>query len=690
MRKKSKLIALSSIVFASSIGLVSIANFGTINLLRTLAEGEKYVLVLDNTNVPTATGEDGTLVLDQGNFVLNYEKASPSATGHVALATGGSITKSIISRGLKSVQATFTGNLQIEVGYEEDYQTQEVVQIVNLTSGTSSAVEGNYWKITALEDTDIESLVLTYNCDVPVTYTGTLDSTAVGIQAVNQYSDIHEYNNKIYYSLDCTYDPTKGRVTAEDIVVYGDLAFETFSCCYLQTTSATTFTAYFEVSSIHDKVIADSKSIATTGEKVVYLHLRVNGTNIGNISAKGALYPKTYTLDNNKSITCGLRDLAYEGKSAGSTLAWLIYSNDNIYDFNPNKAANPNYKENEFNAFANMNGGSISKTNIPYSQEQNYWRYGDTQNSTFTTRLVASKATTATFYLNTSGRANKVLSTVENTEDNPYINTFTVNGSSEGVTLNAELNHTFGTKINDPAGLSAWFNFQRIEIATIQLKEGLNEITFGISNTTTNNLNMAGIVLKLADNDAKLNFYQVFNINNSPSAITNTTSNVPFAEHDPLLPANGGKIEGSPTFGAWNFSNEGGKGYRYGELVGYDLTMVLNAKAATTIDLSVIITGGATRYFCASNNGWTTENNNKMHIGYMKVNGDESKVTLSDEVSTLNNWFTPVVAPIGTLQLDAGVNVITFSFAGVAGNTSTKLNFRGIEILSKEAITLGA
>ena len=73
----------------------------------------------------------------------------------------------------------------------------------------------------------------------------------------------------------------------------------------------------------------------------------------------------------------------------------------------------------------------------------------------------------------------------------------------------------------------------------------------------------------------------------------------------------------------------------------------------------------------------------------MKVNGDESKVTLSDKVSTLNNWFTPVVAPVGTLQLDAGVNVITFSFAGVAGNTSTKLNFRGIEILSKEAITLG-
>jgi hypothetical protein len=693
MRQNSKLIVLST-VFASVIGLASIASSATIDLLHPYAEGEEYVLTLDNTEVPTITEEDGTLVLDEEHLILNYDKASTSVAGHVALATGGSITKTTASYGLKSVQATFTGNLQIEVGYEEDYETQEVVQIVNLTSGVASEVEGNYWKITALEDSDIESLVLTYNCETPVTYTGTLDSTAVGIQAVNQYSDIHEYDGKIYFSLDCTYDPTKGRVTAEDIVIYGDLAFETFPCCYLQTTSETTFTAYFEVSSIHDKAIAGSKSIDTTGEKVIYLHLRINGTNLGNISAKGALYPKTYTLDNNKSITCGLRDLAYEGKTTGTPLAWLVYSNDNIYDFNPNKAKNPEYKENEFNAFANMNGGSISKASVKYAQEQNNWRYGDTQNSTFTTRLVANKDTTATFYLNTSGREKKVLSTVENTDDNPYINTFTVNGSTEGVTLNAELNHTFAGKLNDPVNSvfsnPAWYNFQRIEIATIQLKEGLNEITFGISNTTSNNLNMAGIVLKLADNDAKLNFYQVFDINNSPSVLTNTNSTVPFAEHDPLLPAYGGKIEGSPTFNNWNFQNESGKGYRYGELVGYDITMVLTAKAATTIELSAIVTGGATRYFCPSNNGWTTENSNRMHIGYMKVNGDETKVTLSDKVTTLNNWFAPFTAPIGTLQLDAGVNVITFTFTGNKGNNSTKLNFRGIEILSKELITLGA
>ena len=115
------------------------------------------VFVLDSSNKPTIT--DGVGVLSVSGATFNYTNASASVSGHVALASGGTITKDI-AKGLVSITAIFTGSLSLETGFDG----VEYCFSYELTSGVAQGIRGNYLKITADSEADIDSISLTYSC----------------------------------------------------------------------------------------------------------------------------------------------------------------------------------------------------------------------------------------------------------------------------------------------------------------------------------------------------------------------------------------------------------------------------------------------------------------------------------------------------------------------------------------------
>lgn len=683
--KKSLLFAFLAVVLTGHVLIGTIFTGGALPLFG-LSNGAPIDMELTQANLPTITGNEGTLQYNQ-DVTINYTNVSAQDGYHAVLGKGGSIYKVEPTYGMTSITATFEGSLQFECGFEADYETQEVVYMSTLTSGELQVVEGNYWKIVALEDTKITDLSITYSCTKPSTPSISTVTNLITIPNVTQFADIVKIEETIYLKLQLNYDVTLGRITAEDLKVQGDLATELFTCDWIETTSSNSFNAYFNVSKHHETLLG------TAAQKIIYLHLLVNDTRFtstGNVlTSSNHMYNKTYSVEGNKAVTVGLRNSAIDGSTTNTKLAWLILENKNEHDFLTNDTEDPSVKLNKDNPFSVMNGGTTDCGT--YGAENGLWRYGNTNNRTFTTTVYSNVDTEATFAISTGGRYEKMFSFNKIDDYNPYIETLTVNGSTEGV-VGLDTVTTF-YKQNQEYRPNPWhYNF-KCPLATVQLKQGLNKVTFKISQTystgTTsaqNDLNIHGVSFNCVNPEARLNLHQVYDINNSPDYPTGDTSlTTEFGSHNPLLPTNGGNITGTPTFEAWNFKYEAG-GYRYGGLLGYDVTFVLNAEEAGTVDLSFVVSGSS-RNFCADKTGFNSESN-QISLSYLRVNGDDSKATLSKTVTNLSAWSTFKEAPVGTLQLEKGVNVITFRFQG--SSNSTKINFKGITLAGLTDVTLGA
>ena len=683
--KRNILLASITLAFTSCVLVGNAFSVGILPLIG-LSGSVPLEMKLTDSDTPTIEGENATLQLNQ-NVTIKYTDVTLEDGYHAVLNQGGTIYKVEPTYGLTTITAVFEGSLRFECGYDSDYETSEVVHMTTLTSDTAALVNGNYWKITALEDTKITSLSVVYSCTTPSSPTIVEQAGIVTLPNVSQYVDIAKINDEIYLKLQCNYDSTKGRLTKEDLKVVGDSQSETFTCDFIETIDEDSFVAYFNVSKHHEAILG-SKT-----RHFVYLHLYVGGakfTSNGNVTtSSNQIYNKTYSVDGNKAVTVGLRNLALEGKTSGTQLAWLILENKNVFDFNTNDTNNATITENTGNPFAKMNGGSTTCT--AYGTESGFWRYGNTQNRTFTSTIYSNVDTEATFSLITGGRAGKILTFNKVDDYNPWIETMTVNGDATGVTPLEDASHTFANN----GSLGSWFDQVKCNLATVELKAGLNKISFQIGNTYTtgtttsqNDLNIAGISFECVETEARLNLHRVYDVNKSPDHPGNNSATTEFGAHNPLLAANGGKIEGSPMHGVWNFKYENGQLYRYGEIVGYDLTMTLNAEQATTANLSFIISGSS-RHFCADPAGFVSGETNKIHVSYLTVNGDASKATLSTTVTALDAWSNFYSAPAATIQLEKGVNVIKFRFEGIKGNNSTKVNFRGIELASLYDIMLG-
>ena len=684
MERQTKFICAGICLLASLSFLIgSIAN----HTYRIYAsDGTDTEINLTSSRTPTITDGNGTLQYNQF-ITLDYTKASESEGHHIVLDEGGTIARREASYSLNTVTATFTGSLRIECGFENDYLTQEVVYMGELTSGTPFVLKGNYWRILALEETTIDDISLGFGC---VSASNPVIEDKIGLITLPntelQFTSIEKRYETTYLTVKCNYDRSKGDIVAEDLQVKGDNGAQVYNCSFIETLSSDTFIAYFDVSSQHAAILGN------LSEKIVYCHLFVANapwntadgtTGTGNIGLNNSkLLSRTITVEGNKAITFGLRET-----KTGTKLAWLIYRNKNTYDFNPNFNDLKANKENIGNPFAQVNGGSTTCTT--YAAEDAY-RYGNTNGKTFNIKVVSNMATTATFALITGGRAGKTLTFNYVDDYNPNISSMTLNGSTAGVTGLTDKSYTFESYM--PMG--SWNQFIYCDLATLELNQGVNNISFTLSadknvsdDSAQNNLNLEGISLTLADTAARVNLYHTYDLNYSPS-ISGTSSTTPNGEYDPFFEGNGGSVAGSPQVSAWGYKYEAGQLYRYGEILGYTWTMKVHADVATSATIRILCSSNAsnrTATFRAERD--TTLSNKHAYVNSLTLNGSTSGVTKSTNATTMLTWSDFLECELGTFNLVAGTNTITFQIKGV--DSSSKLNMRGIVVESANMVCLG-
>lgn len=695
--KKTRILILSSfVVLGATLAMeISLSKNGSLFFLST---AEAKVVTLNKTETPTIF--DGVGILEEEFATYHYTGASSAEGYHVALSTGGTIFKDEATKGLTSVTATFTGALELHCGYGADYETQEVEYIADLTSETSLPVSGNYWKIVATEDTNIESITLNYSCDTESS--GTIDDYVelIDLPTDLQFANLIEENDTTYCTIDCVYDNTKGRIKTSDLQIKGDAGAQVYECERIETTASDRFTAYFDVSSQHDSILNGQS------KQIVYLHLFINnigwnttnGTNgNGNVaktvdsSVVSKLLTRTITRDGNKAIEFGLRN-------TGTRLAWLIYTNNSIYDFNANFGNDPTAKENEGNPFAFVNGGTSSKTNYSYNTEYGAYYGGSGSNGvageSFTMKIVANKDVNATFKLigaSSNGRKIGYANT-----NNVYISDMSMTNSDGAGTVTPLDVYTTAT---GNGGTSDWYNYLYCPVADLELKAGINELSFTVNGL---NMNLAGVSLQLDDSTARVNLYHEYDINYSPSVMNNDntykydvsqriTSVVPDGYFDPFYSANGGSIVGTPVSGfeTMNYQWENNQHMRYGELNQYVMTINVYAREATEIEFSFLGSSNSSgnRHYSATQSVVSSYTNNA-YISTLKLNNvDVDAANKSTEDISFTGWSNYLTLPVATLSLSKGVN--TISFAYTAATTSAKINVRGVVIQSAVPVYLG-
>jgi hypothetical protein len=159
MKNKRQVFVLATL-FPLTLGilLATNPNFGQLELAKAI--DNNYVLTLNESNKPTLNDGTGTLTIN--NFAsLVYTHASEYEGGHVSLSVDGTISKTEASNTLKNIVVVYEGNIQLDTGYELNDVTYRYDDLV---SGQAHAIQGNYFTLTALEDTDITSIELTYDC----------------------------------------------------------------------------------------------------------------------------------------------------------------------------------------------------------------------------------------------------------------------------------------------------------------------------------------------------------------------------------------------------------------------------------------------------------------------------------------------------------------------------------------------
>ena len=146
-----------SISFSCVLSVAALTN--TNSFMFGNAADSNTIITLDKQNAPTIINNEGTLVYnDYATFI--YTNAAIFNEGHVTLGTSGTITKDRESKSLKSVVATFAGDLTLNSGFANN----DYCFTYELTSTVPQSIRGNYFEITSPTGADITELVFSFGC----------------------------------------------------------------------------------------------------------------------------------------------------------------------------------------------------------------------------------------------------------------------------------------------------------------------------------------------------------------------------------------------------------------------------------------------------------------------------------------------------------------------------------------------
>lgn len=670
----------ASVFSAVLMSSIMISNLGPNPFYGVLGSEDPITMTLDSDNAPTILDGEGTL--KWGNYsTLTYTGVSALDGYHAVLETGGTISKTEASYGLRSITATFEGAIRFECGYQADYKTQEVVYMADLETGVTLSVSGNYWNIVALSETKITSISLTYNCLVEDE--GSISSYVglVGIQNIVDYARGVKIDDTIYYAVYCTYDNALGRIKAEDLTIVGDLKTQTFNCNFIETTGPDTFIAYFDVSTSHAEILGTAESV------IVYAHMYINGiafNTTDGTNGNGNVASSSNLLHTTKMSVSGNRGITFSLRNTGTKFSWMIFESKNFQDFNVATDENTAHENNLSNPYAAVNGGSTGASYSIEDGSHGSYYYGSTNGKTYTMKVVANQDVNATFSLITGGRVDKTLSFFEGeTANNPHITEMTLNGETTGVTGLADVGYTFTDN-----GFGRWHNYKHCALATLALTKGVNEISYTLSVDDRNNLNMAGVGFELHDADARINLYHHYDMNLSPVlptlAESGNTTIIDYSTNNGVYTRSMAydaitDVQGTKKYKDYNLTYEKGLGFfRHGEILGYTLTAEFYVEEAVEVNLSMIASG-RNRYFSPIKEK-VSSNSYYAYFDSILLNGGSENFTLSSDVTHFDAWANRHVANVGTFTLQEGRNVLTFKLNGA--NDQSKLNLTGFAIES--------
>lgn len=288
------------------------------------------------------------------------------------------------------------------------------------------------------------------------------------------------------------------------------------------------------------------------------------------------------------------------------------------------------------NPFLAINGGSVTgsailsdgKKNDGYYYEKNY-------GATFTVTLVADKDTEISFIIKFTGGA-------ANLPANGVFSSVTLNGSTDGVVRSTE-------PVN---GNNAWNVKDALyyTLATISLKEGVNNITFTRSDDTSYNINICGIVVQTSG-DANV-------------AVGTRTYEV--GGNDPFTDKNGGSVSGDTV----SKNNHATNGVFYQNTQGATFTTSVIASNATEASFVIKFTG-------------SIETSLPTILKSLTLNGQA--VDINDVSIKLDSWNVKdgVNVTVATLSLKEGKNVISFTMG------QENVNIAGISFIAYNNIYIG-
>ena len=200
MAKKLTVLALLSFAaFSMVVVCGALIPLSTLATFANTSRDTDYVEVLDTNEAPTISDtyvDSVTYGASYSRYI--YTKVKASAGNLCTLDDGGTITKEEEALGLKYVNVTFTGSLNVETMFNEAGE----VTTYELTSGTQTLLCGNYVSFVANSETTISSITMVYACSHSYSNSHTMVKTN---ETVLNGTDL----DAVYKCEDCDHTETR-------------------------------------------------------------------------------------------------------------------------------------------------------------------------------------------------------------------------------------------------------------------------------------------------------------------------------------------------------------------------------------------------------------------------------------------------------------------------------------------------
>ena len=243
---------LTALAFSSLVAVGTLVIFvaaGPMYNPSLFVHADNQVFNIDASRKPTIEAGNGSLAIgDYSNFT--YTNASNEEGYHVVLGAGGVMRKTEATNGLSGLTVAFTGSIKVETDWTDSFAGDHYV--LYPSSGDALNVRGNYWKITALESSKIESVTLSYNCDVAEAVPDSSASTVTGMPTTGKFAWLEESDGDILFAFN---GEMYGYIAASDLTIRENRFSGNFQFIIdaekVEYTSPSTFVAYFNISSFY-------------------------------------------------------------------------------------------------------------------------------------------------------------------------------------------------------------------------------------------------------------------------------------------------------------------------------------------------------------------------------------------------------------------------------------------------------